>query len=127
MFYILEKIIKDDPNKFYASCWNQQIIRPCYDSKERYRGLIEGTERGTITFEGCVCHQEENETEEEFILRASLHGYVPDFICYKTRDFDWKERTVKVKDEEQNCEYIFDDDHNEVRKIFIKDKTCETA
>ena len=121
MFYVLEKIIKDEPNKFYAKCWNQQIIRPCNDTKERYRALIEGTERGTIIFEGSVCHQEENESDEEFILRASLRGYAPDFINFKTRDFDWKEKTVKVRDEEMNCEYIFDDEHNEVKKVLLKE------
>ena len=121
MFYVLEKIVHDEPNKFYAKCWNQQLIRPCYDTKDRYRGLIEGREQGTIVFEGCICHQEENESEDAFILRASLLGYAPDFINYKTRDFDWKERTIKVKDEERNCEYIFDDEAKEVRTVFLKE------
>ena len=49
-----------------------------------------------------------------------FNGYVTD-INYKTRDFDWKERTIKVKDEERNCEYIFDDEAKEVRTVFLKE------
>lgn len=120
MFYVLEKIVRDDPHRYYAKCWNQQIIRPCNSSKKRYRDLMEGTAHGTITFEGCVCHQEDNESDDEFLLRASLRGYAPDFIIYKVRDEDWTERTIRVKDEEKACEYVFDDSTSSVKKIPVK-------
>lgn len=105
-FYVLERILYDSMHKNYGELWNQLLIRPCYEKADTYRKMLEGKAHGIITFEGAICHQNKDETEDEFILRAACNGYNVSFVVDYVRTEDWNQYTVKVKDEVKDKEYL---------------------
>ena len=104
-FYVLEKIIYDSANRAFAESWNQMIIRPCKDDPNLYRSLLAGKGTGQITFEGAVCFQKAEETEDEFMLRAACQGINVSFVIGYVRTEGWNQYSVSVSDVDNGVTY----------------------
>ena len=106
MIHILEKYTVDKPNSRFRSVWHQCVIRPMDISYERFLDLISGKwlERGkptkdvTVWKEMPCCLQNEDESDSEFLMRASIEGFGPEFEDHLELDDDWKIKILETVD-----------------------------
>ena len=104
MTHILQKIIVDDANAGFARTWNQQLIRPCQSSYEEIikaeedKSYQDSTPAFVLNLGGAVVFQKEDEGASEFLMRAAIEGYGPEFEMRLYRDSQWNEYLIDFVD-----------------------------
>lgn len=100
MIHVIDRYVEDRPNSKFGEVWHQLIVREVNATYDEWLGLISGHLVSSVRqFRSSpVCWQTDNESDSEFMLRASIEGFGPEFEDHLQLDDDWNAKILETVD-----------------------------